>query len=137
MRLTGKRPDGLETSTQPRRAWIYGAVLGLLAAIFELDHRTGAAPYQHLYYVPIILAGARLGRLAGPVTAVAAVGLYHLANAGLMESSYKESDLVQIALFLAVGLVTAKLTSDARRLKHLALTDDLTGLANLRAFEAR
>ena len=137
MRLTGQRPDGLETPALPGHVWVYGAVVVLLAAIFELDHRTGAAPYQHLYYVPIILAGARSVWFAGPVTALAAVGLYHLANPGLMESSYKESDLVQIALFLAVGFVTAKLTADARRLKRLALTDDLTGLANLRAFEAR
>src|SRR4029077_6788816 len=31
--------------------------------------------------------------------------------------------------------VTAKLTSDNRRLHHLAITDDLTGLHNLRSFE--
>src|SRR5262245_56887004 len=137
MQLTGKRPDALERLSAPRPVWVYVSVLALLAAIFELDHWTGAAPYQHLYYVPIILAGARSGWWAGPVTAMASVGLYHLANPTLLESSYKESDLVQIALFLAVGFVTAKLTSDARRLKRLALTDDLTGLSNLRAFEAR
>jgi predicted signal transduction protein with EAL and GGDEF domain len=49
----------------------------------------------------------------------------------------KESDLVQIALFLAVGVVTAKLTRDTNRLRRLAMTDDLTGLHNLRSFEAR
>jgi diguanylate cyclase (GGDEF)-like protein len=43
---------------------------------------------------------------------------------------------VQVALFFAVGIVTAKLTSDNRRLHQLAITDDLTGLHNLRSFEA-
>jgi PleD family two-component response regulator len=40
-------------------------------------------------------------------------------------------------LFLAVGVMTAKLTIDANRLRQLALTDDLTGLHNLRSFEAQ
>jgi diguanylate cyclase (GGDEF)-like protein len=50
---------------------------------------------------------------------------------------YGESDLIQIALFLAVGVVTAKLTLKANHLCRLAMTDDLTGLHNLRSFEAR
>jgi diguanylate cyclase (GGDEF)-like protein len=44
---------------------------------------------------------------------------------------------VQIALFIAVGVITAKLNGNARRLRTLAMTDDLTGLHNLRSFEAR
>ena len=44
---------------------------------------------------------------------------------------------MQIALFIAVGFISAKLADDARRLRHLAVTDDLTGLHNLRSFEAR
>jgi diguanylate cyclase (GGDEF)-like protein len=42
-----------------------------------------------------------------------------------------------MALFLTVGMVTARLAHDADRLRHLALTDDLTGLHNLRSFEAQ
>jgi diguanylate cyclase (GGDEF)-like protein len=42
---------------------------------------------------------------------------------------------VQIALFIGVALVTARLADDARRLRQLAATDDLTGLHNLRSFE--
>ena len=45
-------------------------------------------------------------------------------------------DLIQIVLFFAVGLVTAKLGDDARKMHRLAMTDDLTGLHNLRSFEA-
>ena len=36
-----------------------------------------------------------------------------------------------------MGLVTARLSEDARRLHRLAATDDLTGLHNLRSFELR
>src|SRR6185295_4089487 len=42
----------------------------------------------------------------------------------------------QITLFIAIALVTARLTADARRLRALAMTDDLTGLHSLRSFEA-
>jgi diguanylate cyclase len=63
--------------------------------------------------------------------------LYHLANRALLTFAYRETDLVQIALFIAVGLVTARLTENARRLRVIAMTDDLTGLHNLRSFEQR
>ena len=95
------------------------------------------APVQHLYYLPIIVASVRLGRRAGLAAALASVVLYHLANPSLVTFRYEESDLVQIALFIAVGLITAKLAGDARRLHALAMTDDLTGLHNLRSFEAQ
>jgi diguanylate cyclase (GGDEF)-like protein len=36
-----------------------------------------------------------------------------------------------------MGLIAARLNEDAKRMRHLALTDDLTGLHNLRSFEAR
>ena len=50
---------------------------------------------------------------------------------------YAHWDVLQIAVFVAVGLITAKLTGDARRLHLLAMTDDLTGLHNLRSFEQK
>ncbi len=117
--------------------FVYVAVGLSLAIIFWLDRVTASAPLQHLYYLPIILASLRLGARAGFGVSIAAVVLYHLANPAMFVAGYKESDIVQIALFVAVGLVTARLSSDARRLHHLAATDDLTGLHNLRSFEAR
>ena len=108
----------------------------LLAAIFLIDSWTDRARVQHLYYLPIILAGTRFTMRGGIVAALAAVILYHVANPQLLSWHYGESDAVQVALFLAVGIVTAKLTDDNRRLHHLATTDDLTGLHNLRFFEA-
>jgi diguanylate cyclase (GGDEF)-like protein len=140
MRLT---TDSLATSldTTARsvrtKAWPFAAVIGALLMIFELDRVTGAAPVQHLYYLPIIFAAIRIDRRVGIGVSVAAVVLYHFANPTLLTLRYRESDLVQIFLFVAVGIVTGRLAHDAHRLRRLATTDDLTGLHNLRSFEVR
>jgi diguanylate cyclase (GGDEF)-like protein len=111
-------------------------VLISLGLIYRLDQSTGAAPIQHLYYLPIVIAGLWLPRYAGLIAGLAAVALYHLANPILLASRYRESDIVQIVLFVGVGAVTAKLADDRRQLHRLAVTDDLTGLYNLRGFDA-
>ena len=112
-------------------------VIGALLAVFVVDRATTSAPVQHLYYLPIIIAGLRFKMRGGVIAAVAAIVLYHVANPHLLTFRYGESDFVQIALFLAVGTITAKLTHDRQRLRQLATTDDLTGLHNLRSFEQR
>ena len=119
----------------PRHRWVLIVVTMLI--VFALDRSTGAAPVQHLYYVPIVVAAVSFGRWAGPGAAVGAVLLYHLANPTLFHARYGESDLVQIALFIASGVVAERFAHDARRLRRLSETDDLTGLYNLRGFEAR
>ena len=40
-------------------------------------------------------------------------------------------------LFVTVGVATARIAEDRRRLHQLSMTDDLTGLSNLRHFEQR
>jgi len=105
-----------------------GIVIGALAVIFAVDRATALAPVQHLYYLPIIFAGIRFSYRGGAAAAAAAILLYHAANPRVMTFPYAESDLVQIALFIAVGLTSAKLANDSRRLHRLAITDDLTGL---------
>jgi diguanylate cyclase (GGDEF)-like protein len=112
-------------------------ILSALFGIFILDQVTETAPVQHLYYLPIIYAAVVFDRLGGLLAALAAIGLYHLANHAQVARPYGELDLVEIVLFITVAIVAAKLTSDARRLHMLATTDDLTGLHNLRSFEAR
>jgi diguanylate cyclase (GGDEF)-like protein len=114
---------------------IVGVATGLLVT-FALDRATDAAPVQHLYYLPIVLAAARLRWIGGLIASLTAIVLYHLANPALLTFAYHETDFVQIALFIAVGVVTARLTENARRLHVIAMTDDLTGLHNLRSFEA-
>jgi len=119
----------------PGLAW--ALAIGALAIVFAVDRATALAPVQHLYYLPIIFTSIRFSYRGGVAAAAAAVLLYHAANPRVMTFLYEESDLVQIALFIAVGLTSAKLANDRRRLHQLAITDDLTGLHNLRSFEAQ
>jgi diguanylate cyclase (GGDEF)-like protein len=141
MRLTTiSRTQGggpFATTRRLSSTWASGAAIAALLLIFLLDHGTGSAPFQHLYYVPIIFAGVRFGKRGGVAAAVAATVLYHLANPYLLTYRYEESDAVEISLFVAAGIIAAQLADDAQRLHRLAMTDDLTGLHNLRSFEAR
>ena len=100
-------------SDELARPWIAGVVAILLLLTFLLDRNTDAAPVQHLYYLPIIIAASRLRWVGGVVTSVIAILLYHLANSALLTFAYRETDLVQIVLFIAVGVVTARLTESA------------------------
>ena len=141
MRLTttggSERSRNLTAPPASSPGWAALLVIAALLAIFSADRATGSAPLQHLYYLPIIFAGIRFRMRGASVTVLAAILLYHLANPHLLTFRYGESDLVQVALFMAVGVITAKLTDDAYRFRVLAMTDDLTGLHNLRSFEAR
>src|SRR5262245_15766470 len=110
------------------------AVVVMLVIVFLLDRATGSAPVQHLYYMPIVLAAVRFGIRGGVIAPAVAILLYHAADPRLVAFGYGHWDIVQISLFVAVGLITAKLTDDRRRLQVLAATDDLTGLHNLRSF---
>ena len=107
-----------------------------MAFVFVLDRATGLPHVQHLYYVPIIVTAIRFGMAGGATAAALAIVLYHLANPHALTWRYGELDVLQIAVFMAVGVVAAKLADDARRLHQLAMTDDLTGLHNLRLFES-
>jgi diguanylate cyclase (GGDEF)-like protein len=134
MRLTtssGRLAAGVPFSSAGMAALIAAG----LVLVFALDRGTGAAPVQHLYYVPIIAAGVRFRMRGGTVAALASVLLYHLANPHLLTFRYEEQDIIQIVLLFTVGIVTAQLTHDRDRMRQLALTDDLTGLHNLRSFE--
>ena len=111
------------------------AVIAALLLVFVLDRATDAAPVQHLYYLPIVLAAVVFRMRGGLLAGAAAIVLYHAANRHMLTFRYEESDLIQIVLFLAVGATTARFTDDADRLRRMALTDDLTGLHNLRSFE--
>jgi diguanylate cyclase (GGDEF)-like protein len=127
-----------KTVKRPFSGRVALVVVGLgLLGVFLIDRATGVAPFQHLYYLPIIFAALQFGSRGAWVSSLAAVALYHLANPALLALAHEERDVIQIVLFIGVGLVTARLHDDARRLEALAGTDDLTGLHNLRAFEQR
>lgn len=118
---------------------LFGAaiIVPLLLFIAWLDSATGTAPIQHLYYLPIILAAYMFDYWGGLACALAAIVSYHLANQHLRALNYGEVDYLQVALFLTIGIVTARLSRDRRAMQKLAGTDDLTGLYNLRSFESR
>ena len=108
-----------------------------LILIALLDRATGDVPFQHLYYLPIILAATEFRFLGGITVSLCAVLLYHLANPRLLVlQGFRQADIVQIILFFTVGLIASKLVQDANRLRLLSNTDDLTGLHNLRSFES-
>ncbi len=77
----------------------------------KTPQRTGSAPFQHLYYIPIVFAAITVPPYGGAVAAVVAVMLYHAGNPRLLTFMYAEADVVQIALFLAI--VTARLAHAA------------------------
>lgn len=140
MRLTGPRfSSRFSLAEHPRgsRLWAFVALAVALLIIFALDTLTDAAPVQHLYYLPIVYAAIRFGGRGGLSTAIVAIALYHVANPHVWTLRAEEPDLFQMIVFVAVGLVAARLASDSRRLHRLAMTDDLTGLHNLRSFEIR
>src|SRR5689334_22943058 len=134
MRLTsGRTWAGAGQQRRLPRAVALLAIAGSAAVVFALDWATGLPHVQHLYYFPIILAATRFGLRGGGAAAALAIVLYHLANPHALSWRYEEFDVVQIAVFAAIGLVAARLADDARRLHQLAMTDDLTGLHNLRS----
>jgi diguanylate cyclase (GGDEF)-like protein len=129
------RRDAPPAGARPGRIVAVLALAAAMAIVFVVDRFTEIPAVQHLYYVPIIFAALRFGRRGGTGVAAIAIVLYHFANPQMLTWRYEESDIVQIAVFVAAGLVAAKLADDARRLHALAMTDDLTGLHNLRSFE--
>lgn len=138
MRLARSRLSGSAVlSRLTAISWRWSIILCAVALglIFLLDRATHEAPVEHLYYVPLLFAALRFGTIGGAITAVGAVGLYHVANVRFHARGYDRADLLQIAIFAGVPLLSAKLADDARRLRQLASTDDLTGLSNLRGFE--
>ena len=134
MRVTSE--DILHPAISPAHIWRY--LILITAALFLialLDHATGNFPFQHLYYLPIIFSATRFGRRGGLTAALASVVLYHLANPSLLHLWHSQGDIVQMILFFTVGIIAARLADDANRMRLLAITDDLTGLYNLRSFE--
>jgi diguanylate cyclase (GGDEF)-like protein len=136
MRVTSE--DILHSGVATAHAWRYLVLItAALFLIALIDHATGEIPFQHLYYLPIIFAATRFGRRGGLLAALVSVALYHLANPRLLRLQHGEADVVQTILFFTVGVIAAKLADDANRMRLLSITDDLTGLHNLRSFETQ
>jgi diguanylate cyclase (GGDEF)-like protein len=138
MRLTHDSGRNLAPALSRHRLesfFVLACSAGAMAVVYGLDRWTSLPAIQHLYYFPIVFAAITLGMTGGIGAAAVAIVLYHLANPQFATLRYEESDFLQMAVFLAVGIVAARLAEDTRRLRRLAMTDDLTGLHNLRSFE--
>src|ERR1700741_1744268 len=94
MRLTTTHDQPAVTAQRSRMGTAVLVSVALLL-VFGLDRATGSAPGQHLYYVPIILAGIRLKMRGGLMAALASILLYHLANPYLLTFRYGEQDILQ------------------------------------------
>jgi glucose-6-phosphate-specific signal transduction histidine kinase len=68
------------------RVYYVGLIAAALVLIAMLDRATGDVPFQHLYYLPIILAATEFGFPGGLMTSLFSVLLYHLANPRLLFS---------------------------------------------------
>jgi len=137
MRLSDSRHLISHAPSERARPLLVGVTLALMAMVGSADFAvTGFAPISHLYYLPILLAATKLGRRYALGIAALAVVLAHLANPELSHLHYEEADVMELILFMTVAIVACRLTDDARELHRLASTDDLTGLHNLRSFEA-
>lgn len=137
MRLSDSNKLPSITRRARSRPLMLGVSLSLVALIawadFVLAH---IDTISHLYYLAILLAATQLGRRYAIAIAVFAVVLTHLADPELSQLHYAEADVMELLLFLTVAIVASRLSDNARELRRLASTDDLTGLHNLRSFEA-
>ena len=118
MRLTETASNGSSDASPARvlsPAWSVTMLIAGLLLVFELDRTTGSAPVQHLYYLPIIFAAVRFGSRGGLAASLMAILSYHQANPHLSGFRYEESDLVQVVLFVAIGVITAVTQASASR----------------------
>jgi diguanylate cyclase (GGDEF)-like protein len=138
MQLTGVAPTAardLVDAPSVSAHWATVAIVAALLLIFALDRSTGSAPVQHLYYLPIVFTAIRFGAARGLMAAATAIALSHFANPDSFNMRYEEADILRSSVLIAAALIAARLADDKRRLRRLAMTDDLTGLHNLRSFE--
>jgi len=120
-----------------QRPLVISLTLALVAGIACADFLFADVDLiSHLYYLPILLAATQLGRPSAIAVAAAAVLLTHLGDPDLARFRYGEADVMELVLFVTVAVVASGWSQTERELRRLASTDDLTGLHNLRSFEA-
>jgi K+-sensing histidine kinase KdpD len=109
-------------SRSPARIQLAVVLLGLGLVAFLDQQFWPLLPVSHLYYLPILLAALSFGYLGGLGTALVAIALFHVTHfvAAGAPAVLDEADVIRLGLFLTVGLVTAKLRNDRKRLGDLA-----------------
>jgi signal transduction histidine kinase len=98
-------------------------MLGGLGVVAYLDYRfAGVLPISHLYYLPILLAAVSSGYAGGLLAATGAIALFHVTHFVAIGAPVHldEADVLRFALYLIVGLATARLVEGRRRVARLA-----------------
>lgn len=120
-----------------------GAVLFAFACVLVIDWQTGPWISASIFYlVPVLLAVAAFGRIAGATVSVLSAIAWFMVD---LESLPLDRALaisawnavMRLGFFILVGLMAAELLDRVDREKARADTDILTGLPNRRAFDDR
>ncbi|MEO8132388.1 MAG: diguanylate cyclase [Betaproteobacteria bacterium] len=119
---------------------IFFAVVAGLLLVGEIDYVTGTAiRVSPLYFIPLALAGWRLGRVGAALASLLATIIWNAvlyANGG----EYRQlhvlvvNFLTQGIAFLTISMLVAVLSNALRQERSLGMTDVLTGLRTRRAF---
>ncbi|MGA7181116.1 MAG: GGDEF domain-containing protein [Thiobacillaceae bacterium] len=127
-------------STTASRALTYLAVVLGLIAVGMLDYITGLEVHVvSLYFIPLALAGWRLGRLGAAISSLLSTVVWLAmlyANGAHYVHPYiwLVNFLTQGAAFLVVSMLIALLSEALRKEQSHSRTDYLTGLRNRLAF---
>ena len=118
-------------------AWV--AVLSGIVLVGVMDHLTGADVHvTSLYFIPLALAGWRLGRTEAVAASLfsSIVWFVALYTAGSPHglNVWIANLFTQSTAFLAVSIIVSMLAESLRRERESNRTDYLTGLKNRRAF---
>jgi diguanylate cyclase (GGDEF)-like protein len=116
------------------------AVFAGLLVVAVIDYATGSAiRVASLYFIPLALAGWRLGRMGASIASLLATLLW----VGILYSDggeYTHTHVILInfvtqgATFFTMSLLVAVLSNALRNERSQGATDALTGLRNRRAF---
>ncbi len=128
------------SSSTHSRLFVYFAVVAGLLLVGEIDYVTGTAiRVSSLYFIPLALAGWRLGRVGAALASLLATIIW---NAALYADGgeYRQLQvlvvnfLTQGMAFLTISMLVAVLSNALRQERSLGMTDVLTGLRTRRAF---
>ena len=117
---------------------ILGCLLGV-ALVGVFDYLTGVeARVFPLYYIPIGIGALRVSRSFGLLLSVASTALWALAiylgGASWSREIFLFNTLTQVASFAVVAFLVASIKQRYEMERDLSRKDNLTGLANSRAF---
>ena len=116
MQLTTAPAPVLNPISPARRIWALATIATATGGIFTLDYLTVDAPVQHLYYLPIMMAGLLFG-LPGSLSRQRWRWLCTTLqkNHGWERCAMVRRISFRSALFFAVGLITAKLAGATQK----------------------